>query len=172
MLLPQSTPQGRQFYEITYLLGSKNHQGGLHDNNDESHGKMFPVPNSLRCPVKTALNSLYHLNPELEILCQRPREASSKFQAKKDEVWFCNSPIGDSTLLRVRMFLVVGSLQSSQNTGMLETTTRIFIPHERNNSTQDFTTAHVRSLATLELCHSCIFPRPLPRYLRNLSVTL
>ena len=98
MLSPQSTPQGRQFYEIKYLLGSKKHQGGLHDNNDESHGKMFPVPNSLRCPVKTALNSLYHLNPKLEILCQRPREASSTFQAKKDQVWFCNSPIADSTL--------------------------------------------------------------------------
>ena len=40
-------------------------------------------------------------------------------------------------------------LQSSQNTGMSETTTRIFIPLERNNSTQVFTTAHARLLATL-----------------------
>ena len=39
-----------------------------------------------------------HLNPELEILFQRPREASSKFQAQKYQVWFCNSPIGESTL--------------------------------------------------------------------------
>ncbi|XP_044165281.1 uncharacterized protein KIAA1958-like [Acropora millepora] len=98
MLSLQSTPEGRQFYELKNLLGSKNHQGGLHDNNDESDGKMFAVPNSLRCPVKTVQNYLYHLNPELEILFQRPREASSKFQAKKDQVWFCNSPIGESTL--------------------------------------------------------------------------
>ena len=41
---------------------------------------------------------LNHLNPELEILFQRPREASSKFQAQKDQVWFCISPIGESTL--------------------------------------------------------------------------
>ena len=80
------------------MLGSKNHQGGLHDSNDESDGKMFAVPNSLRCLVKTVQNYLNHLNPELEILFQRPREASSKFHPQKDQVWFCNSPIGESTL--------------------------------------------------------------------------
>ena len=31
MLSLQSTPQGRQYYELTNLLGSKSHQGGLHD---------------------------------------------------------------------------------------------------------------------------------------------
>ena len=65
--------------------------GGLHDSHDESDGKMFAVPNSLKCPVKTVQNYLNHLNSELEILFQRPREASSKFQAQKDQVWFCNS---------------------------------------------------------------------------------
>ena len=98
MLSLQSTPQGRQYYELRNLLGSKNHQGGLHDSNDESDGKMFAAPNSLRCPVKTVQNYLNHLNPELGILFQRPREASSRFQAPKDQVWFCNSPIGKSTL--------------------------------------------------------------------------
>ena len=44
-------------------------------------------------------------------------------------------------LLRVRCFKVVGSLLSYQNTGMSENTTRIFIPHERSNFTQDFTQA-------------------------------
>lgn len=43
-------------------------------------------------------NYLRHLNPELEVLFQRPKEASSKLQAQKDQVWFCNSPIGESTL--------------------------------------------------------------------------
>ena len=79
----QSAPQGHQYYELRNLLGSKNHQGGLHDSNDESDGKMFAVLNSLRCPVKTVQNYLNHLNPELEILFQRPREASSKFQPQK-----------------------------------------------------------------------------------------
>ncbi|CAH3013834.1 unnamed protein product [Porites evermanni] len=78
MLLLQSIPRGRQYYELRNLLGSKNHQGGLHDSNDESDGKMFAVPNSPRCP--------------------RPTEASSKFQAQKHQFWFCNSRIGESTL--------------------------------------------------------------------------
>ena len=101
MMSLQSTPQGRQYYELINLLGIKNHQGGLRDSNDESDGKMFVVPNSLRCLVKTMQNYLNHLNPELEILFQRPREAFSKFQAQKDQVWFCNSPIGESTLENV-----------------------------------------------------------------------
>ena len=42
--------------------------------------------------------TLNQLNPELDILFQRPREASSKFQAQKEQVWFYNSPIGESTL--------------------------------------------------------------------------
>ena len=98
MLPLQLTSQGRQYYELRNLLGSKNHQGDLHDSNDESDGKMFAVPNSPRRPVKTVQNYLNHLNPELDVLFQRPREASSMFQAQKDQVWFCNSPIGESTL--------------------------------------------------------------------------
>ena len=73
MLPLQLTSQGRQYYELRNLLGSKNHQGGLHDNYDESDGKMFAVPNSPRCPVKTVQNYLNHLNPEVEVLFQHPR---------------------------------------------------------------------------------------------------
>jgi len=55
MLSLQSTPQGRQYHELRNLLGSKNQQGGLHDSNDESNGKMLAVSNSpLRCPVKNS----------------------------------------------------------------------------------------------------------------------
>ena len=39
------------------------------------------------------------------------------------------------------MFKVAGSLQSKQKAGLSETTTRLFIPDERSNSTQDFTTS-------------------------------
>ena len=46
-----------------------------------------------------------------------------------------------ANVLQVRCFKVVGSLLSNQNTGMSENTTRIFISHERGNSTQDFTTS-------------------------------
>ena len=98
MLVLRSTPQGRRYYEFCSHFASKNHQGGLTDNPDESDGKMFEVPNSKRCPLKTLESFLKHLNPNLQALFQRPREVSTKFQAQKDEVWYCNSPISKTTL--------------------------------------------------------------------------
>ena len=88
----------RRYYEFRSHFASKNHQGGLIDNPDESDGKMFEVPDSKRCPVKTLESFLKHLNPNLQALFQRPREVSTKFQQQKDEVWYCNSPVGKSTL--------------------------------------------------------------------------
>lgn len=69
-------------------MASKNHQGGLSDNTDESEGKMFEVVNSTRCPVNTVQNYFnMHLNPELEVLIQRPREVTVKFNPQKDQVF-------------------------------------------------------------------------------------
>ena len=99
MLVLRSTPQGRRYYEFCNPFASKNHQGGLTDNPDESDGKMFEVPNSKRCPVKTLENLLKYLNPKLQALFQRPiRKVSTKFQTQKDEVCYCNSLVGKNTL--------------------------------------------------------------------------
>ena len=83
ILVLRSTPQGRRYYEFCSLFASKNHQGGLTDKPDESDGKMFEVPNSKRCPVKTLEIFFKHLNPNLQALFQRPREVSTKFQPQK-----------------------------------------------------------------------------------------
>ena len=100
ILVLQTTPQERRYYEIrrNALISTKNHQGGLKDSTDESDGKMFEVINSGRCPVKTIENFLKHLNPNLDCLFQRPREQSAKFNPEKESVWYCNSPVGESTL--------------------------------------------------------------------------
>ena len=98
MLVLRSTPQGRRYYEFRSPFLSKNHEGGLTDNPDEFGGKMFEVPHSKRCPVKTLERFLKHLNPNLQALFQGPREVSTKFQPQKDEVWYSNSPVGKSTL--------------------------------------------------------------------------
>ena len=98
MLVLRSTPQGRRYYEFRSNFASKNHQGGLTYNPDESDGKMFEVPNSKRCPVKTLESFLKHLNPNLQALSFNDQEVSTKFQPQKDEVWHCNSPVGKSTL--------------------------------------------------------------------------
>ena len=80
MLVLQTTPQGRRYYELRRdaLMSTKNHQGGLNDSTDESDGKMFEAINSSRCPVKTIENFLKHLNPKLDRLFQRPRELRMK----------------------------------------------------------------------------------------------
>ena len=48
--------------------------------------------------MKTLESFLKHLNPNLQALFQRPREMSTKFQPQRDVVWYCNSPVGKSTL--------------------------------------------------------------------------
>ena len=60
--------------------------------------KTFEVPNSKRCPGKTLESSLKDLNPNLQALFQWPREVWAKFQPQKDEEWYCNSPVGKTTL--------------------------------------------------------------------------
>ena len=68
MLVLQTTPQGRRFYELQRdaLMSTQNHQGELNDSTDESDGKIFEVNNSSRCPVKAIENFVNHLNPKLK----------------------------------------------------------------------------------------------------------
>ena len=63
MIVLRTTPNGRQYYEINRgvagaLPSTKNHQGGIRDEEDESNGKMFECPGSARCPVQTVKNYL------------------------------------------------------------------------------------------------------------------
>lgn len=104
MLVLRATPDGRQFYEINRsvagaLPSTKNHQGGITDEEDESNGKMFECPGSARCPVQTVKNYILHLNPEAEFFFQKPRAlGTAKFNPEVDLIWFCNSPIGERSL--------------------------------------------------------------------------
>ena len=100
MLALRATPQGEEYFELNRefpgsLPTTKNHQGGLRDSEDESESdaKIFAVPEFARCPVKTIKNYLSHLNPKLDCLFQRPREARS-LKPAEDKVWYCNSPLG------------------------------------------------------------------------------
>ena len=105
MLTLRQTPNGIEYFELNRqcpgsLPSTKfNHQGGLADPEVESDAKIFAVPESARCPVKTVENYLAHLNPKLDALFQKPRHVESgKFNPDVDEIWFCNVPIGASTL--------------------------------------------------------------------------
>ena len=102
MLALRKTPAGEEYYEVSSergaVLATKNHQGGLDDQDDESNGKVFERPGSKRCPVKLISKYLRHLNPESSNLFQRPRSPCKSFNPAKDEVWFCSVPLGHNTL--------------------------------------------------------------------------
>lgn len=104
MIVLRTTPNGRQYYEINRgvagaLPSTKNHQGGIRDEEDESNGKMFECPGSARCPVQTVKNYLLHLNPEADFFYQKPRAfGTAKFNPEVDPIWYCNSPVGEKSL--------------------------------------------------------------------------
>ena len=94
MLSLQKTPQGVEYYEL-----NRSHPGSLPDAEDESDAKIFSVPGSERCPVKTLKNYLSHLNPTSDALFQRPRDGQSKkFNPTDDKFWYCSAPHGITTL--------------------------------------------------------------------------
>ncbi|XP_073256114.1 uncharacterized protein KIAA1958-like [Porites lutea] len=102
MLVFRKTPQGKEYCELNKeVAGSvpstKNHQGGLHDHEDDSDGKIFALEDSPTCPVQTIRNYLSHLNPVCEFLFQRPRNSESK-KFNSNDSWYCNSPLGDTSL--------------------------------------------------------------------------
>ena len=103
MLIWRKTPQDQEYYQPNRempgaLPADKNHPGGLTDPEDELDGKIFAVDGSPRCPVQTIKAYLSHLNPVLDVLLQKPRYHCSSFNPDKEPVWYCNSPVGQSTL--------------------------------------------------------------------------
>ena len=101
MLVLRTTPNGRQYYEVNrsvagFLSSTKNHQGGIQDDEDESNAKMFELPGSPRCPVKSYL---LHLHPDADFFYQKPRALNAgKFNPEVDPIWYCHSPIGERPL--------------------------------------------------------------------------
>ena len=102
MLVFRKTPQGKEYCELNKeVAGSvpltKNHQGGLHDHEDDLYGKIFTLEDSPTCSVQTIRNYLSYLNPVCEFLFQRPRNSKSK-KLNSNDSWYCNSPLGDTLL--------------------------------------------------------------------------
>ena len=82
------TTDGREYFEIdkkiqSAVLPTKNHQGGLQDNENESDGKCFASPDSPWCPVATLKAYLSHLNPLNKSLFQDQAATDSIQQMRK-----------------------------------------------------------------------------------------
>ena len=65
MLCLRQTPEGSRYYELRAVLSTKNHQGGLHDNADESDGKVQC------CPRKTIKVGSMTTQMSLMVKCLR-----------------------------------------------------------------------------------------------------
>ena len=74
----------------------KNHRGKYRPDDSPGEGRMYERPKSPYCPVKTFELYLSKLNPSLSCLWQRPRARESF--SERDEVWYCNAPLGKNTL--------------------------------------------------------------------------
>jgi len=78
---------------------TKNHPGGLRDNEDNSQAIMCEWPdNPERCPVRCIKKYLQKRNPNCPALWQKPRNYSTGKFNESDAVWFCNVPLGKNTL--------------------------------------------------------------------------
>ena len=63
------------------------------DDDEEWSGFMYEIPGSPRCPVTTFLAYQSVLNPSLDCLWQRPKDA-----APAEGPWYMNAPLGVNTL--------------------------------------------------------------------------
>ena len=64
----RKTPAGEEYYEVSNkrgaVLATKNHQGGLDDQDNKSNGDIFERPDSKCCPLNLISKYLGHLNLE------------------------------------------------------------------------------------------------------------
>ena len=87
------TATGAEFFELSkaepgVVLSTENHTGGIDGSEDHGDGKIFSCPGSKRCPVKTIKAYLFHLNPEVDALFQRPKDASVRSSPEEDSILF------------------------------------------------------------------------------------
>lgn len=98
MLVLGRTPQGTEYYELNRQMPSSLPSAIPTDDEEESEAKIFAVPGSARCPVKTIKNYLSHLNPASDVLFQRPKVIQSSNFKPEDVVWYSLSPVGRTVL--------------------------------------------------------------------------
>lgn len=102
---------GRKYvYQELDVLDKKHRQNDQPDDST-GEGRMYEIPESPYCPVKTFELYLSKLNPALSCLWQRPR-ATENF-SHSDEVWYCNVPLGKNTL-GTFLSLIYSELKFSQ----------------------------------------------------------
>ena len=93
----KTTTSGLKYF-VLRERATKNHPGGVSDNEDESQSAMMAWPGNPRCPVACLEKYLAKRDPRCDALWQKPKNHNASSFHSTDEVWFCNVPMGKHKL--------------------------------------------------------------------------
>ena len=93
----KTTTSGLKYF-VLRERATKNHPGGVSDNEDESQSVMMAWPGNPRCPVACLEKYLAKRDPRCDALWQKPKNHNASSFHSADEVWFCNVPMGKHKL--------------------------------------------------------------------------
>ena len=93
----KTTTSGLKYF-VLRERATKNHPGGVSDNEDESQSVMMAWPGNPRCPVACLEKYLAKRDPRCDALWQKPKNHNASSFHSEDEVWFCNVPMGKHKL--------------------------------------------------------------------------
>ena len=93
----KTTTSGLKYFVLSERA-TKNHPGGISDNEDESQSVMMAWPGNPRCPVACLEKYLAKREPRCDALWQKPKNHNASSFYSTDEVWFCNAPMGQHKL--------------------------------------------------------------------------
>ena len=93
----KTTTSGLKYFVLSERA-TKNHPGGISDNEDESQSVMMAWPGNPRCPVAFLEKYLAKRETQCDALWQKPKNHNASSFYSTDEVWFCNAPMGKHKL--------------------------------------------------------------------------
>ena len=93
----KTTTSGLKYF-ILKERATKNHAGGLNDNEDETQSTMMAWPGQPRCPVACVEKYLEKREPLCDAMWQKARDHNSSKFNTSDTVWFCKAPMGKHKL--------------------------------------------------------------------------
>ena len=96
--LQLKTTTGGLKYFVLSERATKNHPGGINDNEDETQSVMMAWPGNPRCPVTCLEKYLAKREPRCDALWQKPKNHNASSFCASDEIWYCNVPMGKHKL--------------------------------------------------------------------------
>lgn len=88
--------KGLRYVRVKVLRQTKNHRGDDFTDVDDKDGRMYEIPGSANCPVRSFTKYFSKLHPDRTDFWQRPKLASKTTESA--DVWYDNSPVGKNTL--------------------------------------------------------------------------